>query len=358
MRFESCFLSVPLAAGLVLLALSPSALAQQPVSLVIAVPAGEPPDAPRLQFAVDSPERAEQQQPASAEPAPANQGQSAQQPAPGSTPAQTAPQTSPAQGDSNSQAGAAQSTAEKSQREKGEEEVKEQEHQRVEGVVPTFNVTYHHDAVPLAPGQKIELSFRSAVDPFAFASAFMSSGYHEAENDLKGFPWGPKGYFERTGVAYLDTFDSTIFSTGIFPIVFRQDPRYFRMGQGTIKHRILYSLSTNFVAKNDYNGKWGPNMGNLLGNFAAGEISQFYYPAGNSGTGLALTGAVIQIAEGAGGSIFNEFWPDLSRRFLHKDPTHGLDALARAQDAEEKAARNAARQTQQLQQNQPQQSPE
>jgi hypothetical protein len=35
---------------------------------------------------------------------------------------------------------------------------------------------------------------------------------------------------------------------------------------------------------------------------------------------------------GAGGSIFNEFWPDLSRKFLHKDPTHGLDALAQADD--------------------------
>jgi len=43
-------------------------------------------------------------------------------------------------------------------------------------------------------------------------------------------------------------------------------------------------------------------------------------------------------AEGGAGSIFQEFWPDISRKFLHKDPTHGLDAEARAAD---KAAKEA-----------------
>jgi hypothetical protein len=233
----------------------------------------------------------------------------------------------------DSQTASQQPCQQKSRQQEAEDEVKEQEKQRVEGVVPTFNVTYRHDAVPLSPGQKMNLSLHSAIDPFAFASAFLEAGYHEADNDLKGFPWGPKGFFERSGVAYLDTFDGDILSTGIVPIIFRQDPRYFRLGYGTVKHRILYSLATNFIAKNDYgNRNWGPNYGNILGNLAAGELANLYYPAGNSSAGLAVTTAAIQILEGAGGSIFNEFWPDISRRFLHKDPTHGLDAQARAAD--------------------------
>lgn len=65
-----------------------------------------------------------------------------------------------------------------------------------------------------------------------------------------------------------------------------------------------------------------------LGNFAAGELSNLYYPSGNSSFGLAATTAIIQIAEGAGGSIFNEFSPDISRKILHRDPTHGRDAQA------------------------------
>jgi hypothetical protein len=46
-------------------------------------------------------------------------------------------------------------------------------------------------------------------------------------------------------------------------------------------------------------------------------------------------------AEGGIGSIFDEFWPDVSRKFLHKDPTHGLDAQARAAD---KAAKQVSQQ--------------
>jgi hypothetical protein len=235
-----------------------------------------------------------------------------------------------------SQTSSQEPCAQKTRQQEAEDEVKEQEKQRVEGVVPTFNVTYRHNAVPLSPAQKMELSFRSAIDPFAFASAFVTAGYHEADNDLKGFPWGPKGFFERTGVAYLDTFDSDILSTGVVPIIFRQDPRYFRLGYGTVKHRMLYSLATNFIAKNDYNGKWGPNYGNVLGNFAAGEISVLYYPSGNSSFFLAAANTGVQIAEGAAGSIFNEFWPDISRKFLHKDPTHGLDAQAAAEQNKKK----------------------
>jgi hypothetical protein len=238
---------------------------------------------------------------------------------------------------SSSQSSAQQPAANQSQQQTGEQQVKEQEKQRVEGIVPTFNVTYHHDAVPLTPGQKMNLSLHSALDPFTVASAFMTAGYHEADNDLKGFDWGVEGFFERTGVAYLDTFDSTILSTGVFPIIFRQDPRYFRLGVGGTGHRILYSLSTNFIAKNDYGKRsWGPNYGNILGNFAAGEVSNFYYPKGNSSVSLAATNTVVQIAEGAGGSIFNEFWPDISRKLFHKDPTHGLDAQAKAAYAAEK----------------------
>ena len=127
------------------------------------------------------------------------------------------------------------------------------------------------------------------------------------------------------------------------PIIFRQDPRYFRLGYGTVRNRVLYSLATNFIAKSDRTGKWQPKYGDTLGNLAAGALSNLYYPGGNSSFGLTVTNTMFQIGEGAGSSIFSEFWPDLSRKFLHKDPTHGMDAQAQA-------VNRAARQAKQIQQ--------
>jgi hypothetical protein len=314
MRLVSCLIPATLASGLFLMALPTHVCAQQPGP---AIAAEAPPDAPQPQFEV-----------AQAEPP-------AQQPAA----AQNAPEPA-AQGSSSSQAAAAQAAPGLSQHDKAEQQIKEQEKQRVLGIVPSFNISYRSDAVSLTARQKMGLAFRSATDPVAFAAAFAVGGYHDAMHDDVGFPWGMKGYGERSGAAYLDAFDGAMIGNGILPSILHQDPRYFRLGHGTTTHRLLYALMTNVMCKHDNTGKWEPNYSNVLGNIASGGLSNLYYPGNNSGIGQTFTNGFIVTAEGGFGSIFQEFWPDISRKFLHKDPTHGLDAQVRSQDAADKAAKN------------------
>jgi hypothetical protein len=65
-----------------------------------------------------------------------------------------------------------------------------------------------------------------------------------------------------------------------------------------------------------------------MGNLIAGELSNFYYSSGSADdVGFAFKNGMLQVVEGSAGSIFQEFWPDISRKFLHRDPTHGQDAL-------------------------------
>jgi len=196
----------------------------------------------------------------------------------------------------------------------------------------------------MTASQKIKLSLRSTTDPVAFAVAFAAAGYHEIGDDDKGFGWGVEGYSKRWGAAYLDAFDGNLIGNGILPAVLHQDPRYFRLGHGTVTHRLLYSLMTNVMCKHDNTGKWEPNYSNVGGNIISGAISNLYYPSDGSGIGQTFSNGFLVTAEGGFGSIFDEFWPDISRKFLHKDPTHGLDAQARAKDAFEKQARQKARQ--------------
>ncbi|MGD0546486.1 MAG: hypothetical protein ABR991_01500 [Terracidiphilus sp.] len=260
-------------------------------------------------------------------------------------PAQPAP--APAdQGSSSSQTSAQPPAAEKSQHEKAEEQIKEQEKQRVVGVLPQFNISYRSDAASMTAGQKMRLSFRSAIDPVAFATAFLAAGYHEAMDDDKGFGWGLEGYGKRSGAAYLDAFDGNIIGNGILPAVLHQDPRYFRLGHGTVTHRLLYSLATNVICKHDNTHKWEPNYSNVGGNIISGAISNLYYPSSGSGIGQTFSNGFVVTAEGGLGSIFDEFWPDISRKFLHRDPTHGLDAQARAADKARKDAEKEAKASQ------------
>src|SRR5215469_17136927 len=84
----------------------------------------------------------------------------------------------PQNGQSSSQP--AQSSDEKGQRQKAEEQLREEEHQRVLGIVPAFGTSYRQDAAPLTGMQKIRLAFRSSVDPVTFGTAFLVGAYHDA----------------------------------------------------------------------------------------------------------------------------------------------------------------------------------
>ena len=259
--------------------------------------------------------------------APAAQSQANPQPAPSATPAQSS---------SSSQTAVEQPGARKSQYQKAEEQIKEQEHQRNIGILPAFNVSYRSDAVSLTSGQKMRLAFRSVIDPVTFGAAFVVAGYHEAMDDDKGFGWGIEGYGKRSGAAYLDAFDGGMIGNGILPSILHQDPRYFRLGHGAASHRLLYALATTVICKHDNTGKWEPNYSNVAGNLIAGGISNLYYPSNESGIGQTFSNGMIVTAEGGIGSIFQEFWPDISRKLFHKDPTRGLDAQAREADRTKK----------------------
>jgi hypothetical protein len=276
--------------------------------------ADEPPDAPQPQFPVVVAEPDGSQELAS-------QGQNGQQPAPASGTTQDSSSAQPATG---------QTGDEKSRDQKAHEQIKEQEKQRVLGIMPAFNTSYRSDAVSLTAKEKISVAFRSAIDPFIFATALIVAGYGEVADSDSGFPWGAKGYGERAGAKYLDAFDGTMIGNGFLPAVLHQDPRYFRLGHGTTRHRLLYAMATSFICKHDNTGKWEPNYSNVLGNIASGALSNLYYPSTDSGFGQTISNGMIVTGEGTVGALLQEFWPDISRKFLHKDPTHGLDAQARA----------------------------
>ena len=315
--------TVVAATGLVLVVCSISMRAQQAesgegVSASVAIRASLPDaPAPQLELAADS---ADQPQTAPQTPA-----------APPPAAAGSAPQSSSSSQDS-AQAPATQQT----QHDKAAAQIKEQEKQRIAGILPSFNVSYRSDAVSMTAGQKIGLAFRSATDPYTFGIAFVVAGFSEAQDEGTGFGWGPEGYFKRSGAAYLDAFDGAMIGNGFLPALLHQDPRYFRLGHGSFHHRLFYAIATSYICKHDNTGKWEPNYSNVGGNIIAGAISNLYYPSQTAGLGQTIDNGLIVTTEGTFGGVLQEFWPDISRKLFHKDPTHGLDAQARAADAAEK----------------------
>jgi len=210
-------------------------------------------------------------------------------------------------------------------------EVKVEETQRIAVVVPNFNTVISGRAVPLSKGQKTDLALHATFDPFNFVGAAFNSGLSELNGSHRGFGWGPAGYAKRYGANLADVFDGTMLAGAVYPILLRQDPRFFRQGAGTFRSRVRHALLASVICRGD-NGRRQPNYSNVLGNFTAGLISNAYYPAADTGIGLSLVNSTIQTAEGAAGNIALEFSPDveayLYRRRHRSDPPPAPPATA------------------------------
>lgn len=186
-------------------------------------------------------------------------------------------------------------------------QVKQQEQQRVLGLIPNFYVSYIRDAAPLASKQKFELAWKSTIDPFTFVGVGVLAGVQQATDAFEGYGQGAQGYAKRFGAAYGNVVAGTFIGSAILPSLLKQDPRYFYKGTVSTHSRILYALGNTVFCKGD-NKRWQPNYSGVIGTLATGSISYLYYPANDRDAGkLILQNSLIRIGETAFANVLQEF---------------------------------------------------
>ncbi len=208
-------------------------------------------------------------------------------------------------------------------------ELKAEESQRMLGILPAFNSVIGGKALPLTAGEKFNLFFKGITDPYQFAIVAVDTGIQEGEDAYPEYHHGIPGLLRNYGAAYADDFDGNLFGNAILPSLLHQDPRYYRLGHGTVLHRLFYSISTTVRCKGD-NGKWEPNYSNVFGNLIGGAISNAYYPDSDRGFGLTINRGVTVTAEGAFGALLLEFYPDIAERHKHKKEREAAKKAAEA----------------------------
>lgn len=209
-----------------------------------------------------------------------------------------------------------------------EAEIHVEEQQRLAGFMPNFFVTYDWHAAPLSTRQKFELSWRNAIDPGNFIISAGIAGTQQAQDTFPGYGNGAAGYGKRVAAATGDLAIGTMLGGAVFPTLFHQDPRYFYKGTGTVKARLLYAVSRAFISRGD-NGKSQPAYASILGDFTAGAISNFYYPAADRhGAGLTFEEGALNVVGDAVGNVVQEFI------FRHLTPHAAHYASAAVRDSD------------------------
>ncbi len=167
---------------------------------------------------------------------------------------------------------------------------------------------------PLTSGQKFKLAVQY-LNPYTFAFVAAEAGVNQALNSPKEYGQGAEAFGKRYGAGFADGLTAGIFVTGVYPSVLRQDPRYYRLGEGRFSHRTGYALTRILVTRQD-SGRKAFNFSEILGSFSSSALAVTYYPKSQRDFSDVAERAGIQFGFDAGFNLLKEFYPDIERKFF------------------------------------------
>lgn len=185
-------------------------------------------------------------------------------------------------------------------------------------VIPNNRTVQHQaDFNRISSRTKFKLSAEDAFDPYSFLAAGVNAAVEQATNDHPQYGPGAAGFGKRYGADFADEATSELLGGGVYPALFHQDPRYFRMEHGSIWRRSLYALTRSIWTKDDL-GELEFNGSSVLGDYSAAALSNFYYPAADRSYGQTLQRGSILLLEDSALNLLKEFWPDVHDRLRRK----------------------------------------
>lgn len=161
---------------------------------------------------------------------------------------------------------------------------------------------------------KFMLALRDMYDPVTFIGVAYNAGISQAENTDRSYGQGAAGYGARFGAGMAGQATSLLFKDLLYPTIFSQDPRYYRLGHGSTGRRFLHALEHSVVAYRE-DGTQMFNFTEWLGTTSAIVLSNTYHPDNQRGVAPALSRLGASVGGDMGYDVLREFWPEIARKF-------------------------------------------
>jgi hypothetical protein len=169
-------------------------------------------------------------------------------------------------------------------------------------------------AQQFTPKDKIMFSFAEVDRPITLLPALYSASYEQLFNTDPKYGHDTGAFGEKFGASMLRSASVRVFSDGILASAFHQDPRYYRIGEGSVIHRGLRSAMQALVRRGD-DGTSQINFSGIGGRAAAAALTVTYYPEPSITAAVVASTFLISIATDAGSDLLLEFFPSAARRF-------------------------------------------
>jgi len=170
---------------------------------------------------------------------------------------------------------------------------------------------------PPTPKEAFKIATQNSFDYSAFIFVGVTSFLAEATAAHPQLGHSFEGYGQYYWRGFLDKTDGNYLVIFALPTIFHEDERYYAKGEGGVWKRGIYAASRVLITPN-YHGHATVNLAELLGRGMAQGISASYYPSQDRTGGELAQKFAFAIGRDALTNVVREFWPDISRRVLHR----------------------------------------
>lgn len=184
---------------------------------------------------------------------------------------------------------------------------------RILGIVPNFRaVSANTQLPPLDFKSKLWLATQDTFDYSNFIFVGGLAGISMASKSQPTFGQGAEGFGKYYWHTFVDGGIENYMTEAIVPVITRQDPRYYTLGEGGFFKRTGYAVSRLVITRTN-SGRSTFNFSEIVGAGAAAGIGNLYYPKESNpwvktyqrwGTQVGLDGLF---------NVLKEFWPDIDR---------------------------------------------
>jgi hypothetical protein len=182
----------------------------------------------------------------------------------------------------------------------------------------------HHTSLKpcaLSAGEKFRLFVNDSVDPITFVGASWEAGQDHLEHTDPSYGQGAAGYSKRVAAGMADNATGDFFGIFVYPTLFHQDPRYYRVGHGSVGGRLGHALEHSFVATSD-SGKHVFNFSEWCTTVTTKLVSDLYHPDAPRGFAPTTRRVGLSVANDMGWDVLREFWPEIAHKFRLPFRTH------------------------------------
>ena len=169
-------------------------------------------------------------------------------------------------------------------------------------------------AYKFSDANKLIFSFTEVARPITILPSLYSASYEQIFQGDPKYGHDAGAFGEKFGASMLRRATLRVFADGVFADAFHQDPRYYRIAQGSVLRRSLLAMRQAVIRRSD-DGQQQFNWSGISGRAVSAALTVTYYPGPSVTANVVGRTFAYSIGTDAGGNLLLEFLPNIIRRF-------------------------------------------